>query len=327
MESTQIIFPNQISEVLSSNNISQIQLKDGTIFQVNQIDNQNLKENQIELEEERHNHHKGGIGYFGQHFKTEYGKLCPDCSNFGGIVKKRKNYVLYVSKNCTEGDIALKHKIKKKEKEVEKIQGEIDEKIEEQIKENIEEQINEEIAEQINEQINEHIMENIEEQIQEEQNKEEKEDQLILQNEQQNDQQDKGGEGEIIMERHVEYNDVPIIDEKIILKKDDNICQECKNEELNNLEQEENICNECKEEQNLENEQNEENINNEIPAEENNINNVQDEMNDMEKENINEIGEENICDDCQAEKQNEENEEQKVTTTVQVLVPENQNEN
>ena len=44
---------------------------------------------------------------------------------------------------------------------------------------------------------------------------------------------------------------------------------------------------------------------------------------------MNEIGEEeNLCDDCMIQQQNEEgNDEQKVTQTVQVLVPENQNEN
>ena len=47
-------------------------------------------------------------------------------------------------------------------------------------------------------------------------------------------------------------------------------------------------------------------------------------MNDIEQQNVNEIGEENICDEYQAEQQNEGNEEQKMTTTVQVFVPENQ---
>ena len=54
------------------------------------------------------------------------------------------------------------------------------------------------------------------------------------------------------------------------------------------------------------------------------------EMNNIEQgQNMNEIGEEeNLCDDCMIQQQNEEgNDEQKVTQTVQVLVPENQNEN
>jgi hypothetical protein len=142
---------------------------------------------------------------------------------------------------------------------------------------------------------------------------------------------------EIIMERYVECNDVPILDEKIILKKEDseqkeNQIDDNKEEEINNLEQKENVNNEGKEEQNMENEQKEDNNNNEIQGEENNIKNVQEneegeEVNDIEQENVNEIGEENICDEYQAEQQNEGNDEQKMTTTVQVLVPENQNEN
>ena len=70
-------------------------------------------------------------------------------------------------------------------------------------------------------------------------------------------------------------------------------------------------------------------------VEENNMNNIQsneegEEMNQVEQENINEIGEEeNICDDGmnQNEQQKEGNEEQKLTKTVEVLIPENQNEN
>jgi hypothetical protein len=51
-------------------------------------------------------------------------------------------------------------------------------------------------------------------------------------------------------------------------------------------------------------------------------------MNNQEEENINEIGEdENICDECQEEAQNGASSEQKVTPTVQELIPENQNEN
>ena len=128
MELNQMILPNQIREVLASNEISQIQLKDGTIIKINepQVPNYNMvKENnlnEVELEEEQeeegHNHHKGEIGYFGHHFKTEYSEFCPDClSCGGGVIKRRKNYVLYVSKNCSESDVALKHKLKNKEKD------------------------------------------------------------------------------------------------------------------------------------------------------------------------------------------------------------------
>ena len=162
MELNQMIFPNQVREVLSSNEVSQIQLKDGTIIRINEpnVPNYNTfketKLNEVELEEEQaekgHNHHKGEFGYFGHHFKTEYNELCPDClSCGGGVVKKRKNYVLYVSKNCTESDVALKHKLKNKEKE--KIKNQINEQIQEQIQDQIQEQIKENIEEQIQEKI------------------------------------------------------------------------------------------------------------------------------------------------------------------------------
>ena len=184
-----MVLPNKIREVLNSKEVVQIQLKDGTILKINDkkesnyiFENKENKLNEIELEEEkeeRHNHHKSGAGYFGQHFKTEYNELCPDCLNYGGVIKKRKNYVFYVSKNCTEGDVSLKNKSKKKEKESiqEKINEQIQEQIQEQIKEDIEENIQEQIKENIEEQIQEHIeeqiKENIEEQIKDQEQKEE----------------------------------------------------------------------------------------------------------------------------------------------------------
>ena len=153
MESNQVILPTQIREILGSNDISQILLKDGTILRITgspepknisqnpeqEILENKAEENELEEEHEGHNHHKGGFGYFGQHFKTEYNELCPDCMNGGGVIKKRKNYVLYVSNNCSGNDVALKHKLKKKEKEIvqEKIEEQIEDQIKEQIKENI----------------------------------------------------------------------------------------------------------------------------------------------------------------------------------------------
>ena len=380
-----MILPTQIREVLSSNEISQIQLKDGTIIRItdsnipqyniaSQEVQQSSSMNSVELEEKEggHNHHKG-MGYFGHHFKTQYyNNLCADCMTGGGVVKKRKNYVLYVSKNCTENDVALKHKLRKSEKQQiqeniqtvqeqikENIEEEIKENIEEQIKENIEEEIKENIEEQIKENIEEQIKENIEEQIKENIEEEIKEqEQIPVQVEEnqieqkENEEQLKNNEGEgqpeeIIMEGYVECNDVPILEEKIILRKDsnnkqENLCNECKNEteNINNIETNENICNECKEEINTENNEQQQNniehINNEeVNVEENNMNNIQsneegEEMNQVEQENINEEGEEeNICDDGmnQNEQQNEGNEEQKLTKTVEVLIPENQNEN
>ena len=377
MEDTQMILPTQIREVLSSNEISQIQLKDGTILRItdsnipqyniaSQEVQQSSSMNSVELEEKEggHNHHKG-MGYFGHHFKTQYyNNLCADCMTGGGVVKKRKNYVLYVSKNCTENDVALKHKLRKSEKQqiqenIQTVQEQIKENIEEEIKENIEEQIKENIEEEIKENIEEQIKENIEEQIKENIEEEIKEqEQIPVQVEEnqieqkENEEQLKNNEGEgqpeeIIMEGYVECNDVPILEEKIILRKDsnnkqENLCNECKNEteNINNIETNENICNECKEEINMENNEQQQNniehINNEeVNVEENNMNNIQsneegEEMNQVEQENINEEGEEeNICDDGmnQNEQQNEGNEEQKLTKTVEVLIPENQNEN
>ena len=343
-----MILPTQIREVLSSNEISQIQLKDGTIIRItdsnipqyniaSQEVQQSSSMNSVELEEKEggHNHHKG-MGYFGHHFKTQYyNNLCADCMTGGGVVKKRKNYVLYVSKNCTENDVALKHKLRKSEKQ--QIQENI-QTVQEQIKENIEEQIKENIEEKIKEQ------EQIPVQVEENQIEQKENEEQLKNNE---------GEGqpeEIIMEGYVECNDVPILEEKIILRKDsnnkqENLCNECKNEteNINNIETNENICNECKEEINTENNEQQQNniehINNEEvnveEVEENNMNNIQsneegEEMNEMEQQNINEEGEEeNICDDGmnQNEQQNEGNEEQKLTKTVEVLIPENQNEN
>ena len=347
-----MILPTQIREVLSSNEISQIQLKDGTIIRItdsnipqyniaSQEVQQSSSMNSVELEEKEggHNHHKG-MGYFGHHFKTQYyNKLCADCMIGGGVVKKRKNYVLYVSKNCTENDVALKHKLRKSEKQ--QIQENI-QTVQEQIKENIEEQIKENIEEEIKENIEEEIKEQEQIPVQVEENQiEQKENEEQLKN-----NEGEGQPEEIIMEGYVECNDVPILEEKIILRKDsnnkqENLCNECKNEteNINNIETNENICNECKEEINTENNEQQNNIehinNEEVNVEENNMNNIQsneegEEMNEMEQQNINEEGEEeNICDDGmnQNEQQKEGNEEQKLTKTVEVLIPENQNEN
>jgi hypothetical protein len=98
-----MILPTQIREVLSSNEISQIQLKDGTIIRItdsnipqyniaSQEVQQSSSMNSVELEEKEggHNHHKG-MGYFGHHFKTQYyNNLCADCMTGGGVVKKKK---------------------------------------------------------------------------------------------------------------------------------------------------------------------------------------------------------------------------------------------
>ncbi len=115
---------NEIHQTLESSQISEIKLKNGTILKVSpnfgQLNKKKLlrreKENQNENVQqkckENHNHHKDGIGVFGQHFKTEYSQLCPDCTQECGIIKKRQNYILYVSKNVTEENISKKMKIK-----------------------------------------------------------------------------------------------------------------------------------------------------------------------------------------------------------------------
>ena len=105
MENHQIIIPAQIREVLSSNAISHIQLKDGTILQITnsslpqyntssqEIQQSSAHEADFEEKEGGHNHHKGGFGYFGHHFKTQYyNNVCTDCISGGGVIKKRKNY-------------------------------------------------------------------------------------------------------------------------------------------------------------------------------------------------------------------------------------------
>ena len=109
------------------------------------------------------------------------------------------------------------------------------------------------------------------------------------------------------MEGYVECNEVPILEEKIILRNnenenEENICNDCKEE--NNINCNENICNECNEELKVEN----------------NMNDIQEnEKDDLQQQNANEIAEdENLCEECL-----QQNEGQKVTTTVQVLIPEN----
>ena len=216
MESYQYILPTQVREYLKYNQVNQIQLKDGTIVQITdyiqeQKQNQPIIQTGSKLEEnieteEGHNHHKDGIGYFGQHYKTQYSNLCEDCAS-SGVIKKRQNYVLYVSKNCTERDVALKHKKRKEAAKSEiKEQEQIQEHIQEQIKEEINEKIKEQIQEHINEQIKEHIEEQIQEHIQEKINEKIKEH---LQ--------------EQIEEQKLENNNQEVIQENEQIKEENNI--------------------------------------------------------------------------------------------------------
>ena len=121
MESNLSISPQDIHQTLVSNQISEINLKDGTILKVSNNFGPLKKKKWIRREKDKnenvqqnckeaHNHYRDGMGAFGQHFKTEYSQICPDCTEGFGIIKRRQNYVLYVSKNVTDGDISKKHK-------------------------------------------------------------------------------------------------------------------------------------------------------------------------------------------------------------------------
>ena len=110
------ISQNDLIQTLATNQISELKLKDGTIMKV-MPENGNSSQNNYHLNytqnyqnKERHNHHQDGIGSFGQHFKTEYSHVCPDCMEGAGVLKQRQNYVLYVSKNVTEENISKKNK-------------------------------------------------------------------------------------------------------------------------------------------------------------------------------------------------------------------------
>ena len=133
MQTTAVIFPNEIQQTLAANQnqVSQLTLKDGTILKITpktnllsqnnfilrdkvtlikrKHKNENLQKNTND--DGVHNHHQDGMGSFGQHFKTEYSPVCPDCTDGpGGVIKQRQNYILYVSKNVTEENLSNKRK-------------------------------------------------------------------------------------------------------------------------------------------------------------------------------------------------------------------------
>ncbi len=120
METIQTILPNQIHQALLSNQISELKLKDGTILKITPIlpekgSTSTLIKSQYFQQNcnYNHNHHKDDIGTFGQHFKTEYSQICPECTEVGGgIIKRRQNYILYVSNNVTKENISQKNKNK-----------------------------------------------------------------------------------------------------------------------------------------------------------------------------------------------------------------------
>ena len=131
--SLQAISPAEIHQTIASNQVTELKLKDGTILKISpnkvqstpqnfilnkkvnlikrKIKNQNETVQKNLNDKGIHNHHKDGLGSFGQHFITEYSGFCPDCTEGpGGIVKIRQNYVLYVSKNVTEANLSKKKK-------------------------------------------------------------------------------------------------------------------------------------------------------------------------------------------------------------------------
>jgi len=216
--SVQAISPSEIHQTIATNQVTELQLKDGTILKispkteqstqqnfilkekVNLIKRKNKKQNeniQKNLNDQGiHNHHKDGLGSFGQHFKTEYGQFCPDCiEGPGGIVKRRQNYLLYVSKNVTEGNLSKKKK-------------------------NCDYQINQNAQYQQKIQIGQNYQ--------------------------------KKGE-KIISQGYVDVNDVPIFEPKIRLRSEQRICPDCCQAEkgLNTIQEniEENLCPECNAEQ------------------------------------------------------------------------------
>ena len=132
MESVQSITTNEVPQALASNQVTEILLKDGTVLKLAGNSNKNsqekyilrhpgkgstLAQNQIVTTENSteqtkvvlnrakphyHNFKDGNMGAFGQHYRTEYNDVCTHSLNAKGKLKQRQNYVLYVSKNCTE---------------------------------------------------------------------------------------------------------------------------------------------------------------------------------------------------------------------------------
>jgi hypothetical protein len=134
MESIQSITTNEVPQALASNQVTEILLKDGTVLKLAGNSNTNSQEKYIlrELDKDStlaqnqvittesnplqgrtvlmgnktkphyHNFKDANMGQFGQHYRTEYNDVCTHLLKAKGKLKQRKNYVLYVSKNCTE---------------------------------------------------------------------------------------------------------------------------------------------------------------------------------------------------------------------------------
>ncbi len=133
MESIQSIPVNEVPQKLATNQVTEIQLKDGTVLKLAGNSNRNSQEKYIlrhpgkdstyvqkplvttGTEQSRavltmgvkskhhvNNFKDANMGAFGQYYKTEYNDVCTHLLKAKGKLKQRKNYVLYVSKNCTE---------------------------------------------------------------------------------------------------------------------------------------------------------------------------------------------------------------------------------
>lgn len=141
MESIQSITTNEVPQALATNQVTEILLKDGTVLKLAGNSNTNSQEkyilrhlgkdstfaqNQVvatgqtqtvlkmgdKTKQHAHNFKDGNMGAFGQHYRTEYNDVCTHSLNAKGKLKQRKNYVLYVSKNCTENNISRKNRRK-----------------------------------------------------------------------------------------------------------------------------------------------------------------------------------------------------------------------
>jgi len=145
MESIQSITTNEVPQALATNQVTEILLKDGTVLKLagnsnaksqekyilrhpgqdsTYVQNQvvttetNTQQNRTVLmgnkaKQHAHNFKDGNLGAFGQHYRTEYNDVCTHSLKAKGKLKQRKNYVLYVSKNCTEeNNITRKNRIR-----------------------------------------------------------------------------------------------------------------------------------------------------------------------------------------------------------------------
>lgn len=100
---------------LHDDHIAQIHLNDGTQIYVTEEQQEQPEGEYCTCDDITHHHHeRDGPGTFGQHYETEYMDPCPNEANIGeGVLKKRDNYVFYISKNVKEPNNIKKLKIQK----------------------------------------------------------------------------------------------------------------------------------------------------------------------------------------------------------------------